>query len=92
MSSEPQAGDQADNYDLAGIGREGVLEVTVDGPLKENDGTKDAYVSYLVTTHVSVSPCPPMPKTNLCCRPTSSRSRNQTSRSDDALPTLSSSA
>ncbi|KAK5208728.1 intercellular trafficking and secretion [Exophiala xenobiotica] len=51
MSSEPQAGDQADNVDLAGIGRDGVLEVTVDAPLKENDGTKDAYVSYLVTTH-----------------------------------------
>lgn len=52
MSSEPQAGEQADNVDLAGIGREGMIEVTVDTPLKENDGTKDAYVSYLVTTHV----------------------------------------
>ncbi|KAG9775762.1 cytochrome P450, partial [Aureobasidium melanogenum] len=51
MSSEPQAGEHADNVDLAGIGRDGILEVTVDSPLKENDGTKDAYVSYLVTTH-----------------------------------------
>ncbi|KIW92021.1 uncharacterized protein Z519_07003 [Cladophialophora bantiana CBS 173.52] len=51
MSSEPQAGEHADNVDLAGIGRDGTLEVTVDTPLKENDGTKDAYVSYLVTTH-----------------------------------------
>ncbi|EXJ57106.1 hypothetical protein A1O7_07450 [Cladophialophora yegresii CBS 114405] len=51
LSSEPQAGDQADQVDLAGIGRDGILEVTVDTPLKENDGTKDAYVSYLVTTH-----------------------------------------
>ncbi|EXJ88303.1 sorting nexin-4 [Capronia coronata CBS 617.96] len=51
MSSEPQAGEQADAVDLAGIGRDGILEVTVDSPLKENDGTKDAYVSYLVTTH-----------------------------------------
>lgn len=53
LSSEPHAGEQADNVDLAGIGRDGTLEVTVDTPLKENDGTKDAYVSYLVTTHVS---------------------------------------
>ncbi|KIX01731.1 uncharacterized protein Z518_09457 [Rhinocladiella mackenziei CBS 650.93] len=51
MSSEPQAGEQADEVDLAGLGRDGILEVTVDTPLKENDGTKDAYVSYLVTTH-----------------------------------------
>lgn len=55
LSSEPQAGDQADQVDLAGIGRDGILEVTVDTPLKENDGTKDAYVSYLVTTHVRLS-------------------------------------
>lgn len=53
LSSEPQAGEQADGVDLAGIGRDGTLEITVDSPLKENDGTKDAYVSYLVTTHVS---------------------------------------
>jgi sorting nexin-4 len=53
MSSQPpQAGDDADQVDLAGIGRDGVLDVIVDTPLKENDGTKDAYVSYLVTTHV----------------------------------------
>ena len=54
MSSEPQAGEDADQVDLAGIGRDGSLEVTVDTPLKENDGTKDAYVSYLVTTNVSI--------------------------------------
>ncbi|EOD49003.1 hypothetical protein GTA08_BOTSDO02563 [Neofusicoccum parvum] len=29
---------------------EGMLECTVDKPQKENDGTKDAYISYLVTT------------------------------------------
>ncbi|EXJ78357.1 sorting nexin-4 [Capronia epimyces CBS 606.96] len=51
ISREPQAGEHADNVDLAGIGRDGILEVIVDSPLKENDGTKDAYVSYLVTTH-----------------------------------------
>jgi sorting nexin-4 len=47
----PQAGPLADAVDLAGIG-DGVLECRVDSPLKENDGTKDAYISYLVTTHV----------------------------------------
>ncbi|EEH36606.1 autophagy-related protein 24 [Paracoccidioides lutzii Pb01] len=36
--------------DLAGIG-DGMLECTVDSPLKENSGTKDAYISYLITTH-----------------------------------------
>lgn len=49
---EPQAGSLADAVDLAGIG-DGVLECQVDSPLKESDGTKDAYISYLVTTHVS---------------------------------------
>lgn len=29
-----------------------VLECTVSDPLTENTGTKDAYVSYLITTHV----------------------------------------
>ncbi|KAL1996640.1 hypothetical protein VTN49DRAFT_7505 [Thermomyces lanuginosus] len=47
---EPQAGRLADAVDLAGIG-DGVLECSVSSPLKENDGTKDAYISYLVTTH-----------------------------------------
>lgn len=42
----------ADQVDVAGIGPEGYLECTVDKPQKENDGTKDAYVSYLITTHV----------------------------------------
>ncbi|KAB8698102.1 hypothetical protein FH972_026352 [Carpinus fangiana] len=41
----------ADEVDVAGIGREGYLECTVDKPQKENDGTKDAFVSYLITTH-----------------------------------------
>jgi sorting nexin-4 len=49
--NEQQAGEYADGVDLAGIG-DGILECTVDTPLKENDGTKDAYVSYLITTHV----------------------------------------
>ncbi len=52
---EAQAGHLADAVDLGGIG-DGILECTVDSPLKENDGTKDAYVSYLVTTTVG-PPC-----------------------------------
>lgn len=51
-SSEPlQAGPNADALDLAGVGR-GVLETTVSDPQTESEGTKDAYVSYLVTTEV----------------------------------------
>lgn len=92
MSSEPQAGDQADNVDLAGIGRDGVLEVTVDAPLKENDGTKDAYVSYLVTTHVSfVSYSDNDVSADILCRQTSRRSRKRTFLSGDASQTSSSS-
>ena len=56
--NEPQAGHEADAVDLGGIG-EGILECTVDMPMKENDGTKDAYVSYLITTNVRQSQaCP----------------------------------
>lgn len=51
---EAQAGDRAEAIDLGGIG-DGILECTVDSPLKENDGTKDAYVSYLITTNVSLT-------------------------------------
>ncbi|KAF8456307.1 hypothetical protein BGX38DRAFT_1087390 [Terfezia claveryi] len=46
---EPQAGPNADAIDLAGVGQ-GRLVTTVSGPMTENDGTKDAFVSYLVTT------------------------------------------
>ncbi len=53
--SSAQAGADADAVDLAGIG-DGRLDCTVDTPLKENDGTKDAYVSYLVTTTVRFWP------------------------------------
>ena len=51
-SESAQAGHNADRVDLAGIGN-GRLDCVVGTPLKENDGTKDAYVSYLVTTTVS---------------------------------------
>lgn len=49
---EHQAGPNADALDLAGVG-DGRLDCKVDSPQKENEGTKDAFVSYLVTTHVS---------------------------------------
>lgn len=52
-SDSAQAGHSADDVDLAGIGN-GTLNCKVNAPLKENDGTKDAYVSYLVTTEVSI--------------------------------------
>ena len=48
-------GHNADALDLAGVG-EGSLECTVTAPIKENDGSKDAYVSYLVTTNVCCIP------------------------------------
>ena len=50
-STSLQAGGNADDLDHAGVGS-ATLECTVTQPMKENDGTKDAYVSYLVTTHV----------------------------------------
>ncbi|PTB68708.1 Phox-like protein, partial [Trichoderma citrinoviride] len=45
-----RAVEEAGNSSSMGIGRE-KLECTVGSPIKENDGTKDAFVSYLVTTH-----------------------------------------
>ena len=54
---QPQAGQDADAVDIAGIGEYGRLDCTVGSPLKENDGTKDAYISYLLTTQVA-SPAP----------------------------------
>ncbi|KAL8285429.1 hypothetical protein RB601_006278 [Gaeumannomyces tritici] len=38
--------------DAHGIGDE-TLECTVSAPIKENDGTKDAFVSYLITTNTT---------------------------------------
>ncbi|KAJ4160901.1 intercellular trafficking and secretion [Fusarium oxysporum] len=40
--------------DAPSLGNE-VLECTVGTPIKENDGTKDAFVSYLITTHSTFS-------------------------------------
>jgi sorting nexin-4 len=83
-SSEPQAGVNADAVDLAGIGPEGILLCTVDSPLKENDGTKDAYVSYLVSTHVRRSV---LRRTGLTLlRLISKPSKRATSPSEDDLP------
>ena len=91
-SNTQQAGRNADAVDLAGIA-DGRLDCTVDTPLKENDGTKDAYVSYLVTTHV----CPAVHKcsnlkietNSIYPRPTSSHSKNPPFQSAAASPTLS---
>jgi sorting nexin-4 len=55
-STSMQAGRGADDLDMAGVGS-ATLECTVTQPMKENDGTKDAYVSYLVTTHVCSPSC-----------------------------------
>jgi len=43
----------ADKVDLAGITSEGFLVCIVEKPQKENEGTKEAYVSYSISTHVS---------------------------------------
>lgn len=40
-----------------------ILECVVSEPRKENDGTKDAYVSYLITTTVGF----PLPSVELGC-------------------------
>lgn len=68
---------------------DGVLVCTVGTPLKENDGTKDAYISYLVTTHVRRPHSSLLVETWLTitelCRPTSSPSNAQTSPSVDGL-------
>lgn len=46
-------------HNAHGLGPE-TLDCVVGTPIKENDGTKDAFVSYLITTNVSLLPrCPP---------------------------------
>lgn len=52
-SGPPPPRPLADSVDLGGIGS-GFLECDVGSPLKENDGTKDSYVSYEITTHVGL--------------------------------------
>ena len=67
-----------DPLDNAGVGS-GTLECTVSMPLKEGDGSKDSYVSYLVITNVC-----PLPSTSSALvafadetRPTSPPSKSQ---------------
>lgn len=50
-SAGPQSAD-ATHPDAAALGGE-VLECTVSQPLKENEGSKDVFVSYLISTYVS---------------------------------------
>lgn len=47
-----QAGANADAQDLAGPGAHGKLDCTVSKPQKENEGTQNQFISYLVTTDV----------------------------------------
>ncbi|KAI9730964.1 MAG: intercellular trafficking and secretion [Claussenomyces sp. TS43310] len=49
-SDIPHPKTDGDAMDLAGVGSS-TLSCSVTLPVKENDGTKDSYVSYLVTTH-----------------------------------------
>lgn len=51
---DPPVADDEDAAQRLGSER---LECTVDTPIKENDGTKDAFVSYLITTSVRWTPC-----------------------------------
>jgi sorting nexin-4 len=46
-----QVGRNPDPLDIAGVGA-ATLNCTVGSPIKENDGSKDAYISYLITTNV----------------------------------------
>lgn len=55
--SIPDPGRASSDEEGHGHGHHGgeILECTVSDPHKENDGTKDAYVSYLITTHTTFS-------------------------------------
>lgn len=64
LSSPHQVGRDVDPLDIAGTNGGGVIECTVTAPNKENDGTKDAYVSYLVTTNVCLPLCSLRSSTN----------------------------
>jgi sorting nexin-4 len=73
----PGPGPSADPIDNAGLDG-GSLECSVGQPIKENDGTKDAYVSYLVTTNVCfLLHYMAMALTDLITRPTSHPSRSR---------------
>lgn len=54
---QPEGVNPADIQPLEDTGMGGeILECTVSEPLTENAGTKDAYVSYLITTNVRSAP------------------------------------
>lgn len=55
-----QAGQNADAQDLAGPGAYGKLVCTVNKPQKENEGTQNQFITYLVTTDVSLVAWPPI--------------------------------
>lgn len=46
-------GHSAFDSDVPGTDDRELLDCTVSEPLKENDGSKDTFVSYLITTNVS---------------------------------------
>lgn len=67
--SKSQQGDAVDRVGPPHLdpshGGDEILECTVTDPHTENAGTKDAYVSYLITTHVSPRPINPPPPSRL---------------------------
>ena len=49
-----QAGRNADAQDLAGPGLHGRIDCSVGEPRRENEATQNQFISYLVTTNVSL--------------------------------------
>jgi len=86
-SDKLQAGRNADAIDLAGVGHS-TMECTVTHPLKENDGSKDAYVSYEVITRVCIFYTFPQLVLIIDHRPTSLASPNLSLLFAGDLPTL----
>jgi hypothetical protein len=86
-----QAGPNADAQDLAGPGEHGMLECTVTKPQKEGEGTQNVYVSYLVTTDVSITAYEYTKPQLIKARPTSNPSKPPTRPHAADSPTSSSS-
>ena len=86
-----QAGPNADAQDLAGPGEHGMLECTVTKPQKEGEGTQNVYVSYLVTTDVSIIASAYIKPRLINPRPTSNLSKPPTRPRAADSPTSSSS-
>jgi len=83
-----QAGEHADAQDLAGPGLHGRVECTVTDARKENEGTQNQYISYLVTTNVSTARTLVNLRRLTSLRPTSNRFSPPTSLAVDASQTL----